>query len=139
MASINPEDGSVGEPEPIGAHHSINLVISMNLDLDRVRRLDGANVLVKPAHPEDPNSVGLRGTVCVHDLPNEPGVVRVEIVLDYPERGDMNGPPAHEEVIRLSQADVGRLLAGELGGTGTYEFTLPGDDRTVPDHPGVVS
>lgn len=92
-------------------------------------------MLVKPGHPEDPNSVGLRGTVCVHDQPTQSGVLCVEILLDYPERSDMNGPMAHEEVIRLSAGDVARLIAGELDATGTYEFTLPGEGRTVPDHP----
>ncbi len=102
----------------------------MNIDLERIRKLDGRNVLVKPAHPDDPNSVGMRGTVRVHDLPANQGVLRAEIVLSFPERSDMNGPPAHEEIIPLSQDDVMRLLASELGGTDTYEFTLPGDGRT---------
>ncbi len=105
----------------------------MEIDLERIRKLDGANVLVKPAHPDDPNSVGLRGTVHVHDLPANQGMLRVEIVLGFPERSDMNGPPAHEDTIPLSHSDVMRLLAGELGDTGTYEFTLAEGGRTVPD------
>ena len=104
----------------------------MEIDLERIRKLDGANVLVKPAHPDDPNSVGLRGTLHVHDLPANQGVLRVEIVLGYPERSDMDGPPAHEETLVLSQADVMRLLACELAGTNTYEFTLAEGGRTVP-------
>lgn len=103
----------------------------MNIHLEKIRKLDGRNVLVKPARAGDPNSVGLRGTVRVHDQPGTQGMQQVEIVLAYPERSDMNGPVAHEEVIPLSQADVERLLACELGDTKTYEFTLPDTGREV--------
>ncbi|MET0263610.1 MAG: hypothetical protein ABW223_11970 [Rariglobus sp.] len=103
----------------------------MNIDLEKIRKLDGCNVLVKPTRAGDPNSVGLRGTVRVRDLPGTEAKQQVEIVLAYPERSDMNGLAAHEEVIPLSQTDVARLLACELGDSGTYEFTLPESGRAV--------
>jgi hypothetical protein len=103
----------------------------MKIDWERIRKLEGANVLVKPSRPEDPNSVGLRGTVRVRDASASQGGLRVEIVLGFPERSDMGGLPAHEELISLSEVDVLRLLAGELADTGTYEFTLPANGRTV--------
>ncbi|MDF3059363.1 MAG: hypothetical protein K0R17_3578 [Rariglobus sp.] len=103
----------------------------MDIDFERLRKLDGCNVLVKPARPDDPNSVGLRGTVRVHDLPANQGLLQAEIVLSYPERSDMDGREAHEEILPLSQADVMRLLASDVTGTGTYEFRLSEGGRSV--------
>ena len=104
----------------------------MTIDFAQLRRLDGCNVLVKPARPADPNAVGMRGTIRVRDVPANQGMVQVEIVLVYPERSDMNGLPAHEEIISLSQGDVMRLQANELGDTRTYEFTLDEGGKTAP-------
>jgi hypothetical protein len=100
------------------------------MDLEEIRSLDGKNVFVKPAVPDDPNSVGLRGTLRVHDLPANQGLLQVEIVLNYPERSDVHGREAHEEIIPLSQVDVMSVLASDQG-TGTYEFTLSEGGKTV--------
>jgi hypothetical protein len=101
------------------------------MDLEQIRSLDGKNVFVKPAVPGDPNSVGVRGTLRVHDLPTNQGVLQAEIILSYPERGDMNAREAHEEIIPLSHIDVMNLLASDIEGTGVYEFTLPEGGKTV--------
>lgn len=101
------------------------------MNLEDIRSLDGKNVLVKPARADDPNSVGLRGTVRIHDLPTNQGVLQAEIVLSYPERSDVNGPVAHDEIIPLSQEDVMKLLGSDTTGTGVYEFTLAEGGRSV--------
>lgn len=101
------------------------------MDLEQIRSLDGKTVLVKPAVSDDPNSVGLRGTLRVHDIPTNQGVLQVEIILSYPERSDMNGREAHEEIIPLSHTDVMDLLASDVTGTGTYEFALSEGGKTV--------
>ncbi len=101
------------------------------MTLEEIRRLDGKTVLVKPARSDDPNAVGLRGTISVHDLPTNQGMLHVEVVLGYPERSDMGGREAHEERIPLSQMDVIRLVDSDVAGTGTYEFTLSEDRETV--------
>lgn len=101
------------------------------MNLEKIRSLNGKNVLVKPAIPDDPNSVGLRGTLKVTEFPATPGMLRVEIVLSYPERSDMNARAAHEEIVPLSQTDVVRLLASEVNGAGAYEYTLDHGGRTV--------
>lgn len=95
-----------------------------------LRSLDGKNVLIKPHIPDDPNSVGRRGTLRVREIAGQG--LRVEIVVGYPERSDVNGPPAHEEIIPLSQTDITALLASDLNHTDTYEFTLDDCGRTVP-------
>jgi hypothetical protein len=97
---------------------------------DAIRSLDGKNVMIKPAVPDDPNSVGLRGTLRVRETASQG--LRVEIVVAYPERSDVNGPPAHEEIIPLSQTDITALLASDVNHTGTCEFTLDDGGRTVP-------
>ncbi|CAM2944899.1 hypothetical protein [Rariglobus hedericola] len=104
----------------------------MDIDFEKFRHLDGCNVLVKPARPDDQNAVGLRGTIRVHELPTNQGIVKIEIVVSYPERSDMNGRPAHEEIIPLSHTDVMRLLNSEIGDTRVYEFTLDDGGRSVP-------
>lgn len=101
------------------------------MNLDDIRKLDGKNVLVKPSRAADPNSVALRGTVRIHDLPANQGILQAEIVLSYPERSDMNGLPAHGELIPLSQEDILRLLGSDTTGTGVYEFTLAESGRSV--------
>jgi hypothetical protein len=101
------------------------------MNLEKIRSLNGKIVLVKPAIPDDPNSVGLRGTLKVSEVPATPGMLHVKIVLSYPERSDMNGRAAHEEIVPLSQADVVRLLASEVNGADVYEFTLDHGGKTV--------
>jgi hypothetical protein len=54
-----------------------------------------------------------------------------EIVLAYPERSDVNGRPAHEEILILSPADVQRLLETEVDETGAYGITLDAGGRNV--------
>lgn len=104
---------------------------SATMTLEEIRHLDGKTVLVKPARADDPNAVGLRGTIRVYDLPTNQGMLHAEIVLRYPERGDVDGPAAHEENIVLSQIDVIRLIDSDVTGTGAYEFTLAEDRKTV--------
>lgn len=101
------------------------------MNLEQIRSLNGRTVLVKPARPDDLNAVGLRGTIRVHDLPTNQGVLQVEIVLSYPELSDMGGREAHEETIPLSQMDVVRLIDSDVTGTGAYEFTLTEGGKTV--------
>jgi hypothetical protein len=101
------------------------------MNLEKIRSLDGKTVLVKPAVPDDANSVGLRGSLKVTEVPATPGVPRVEIVLSYPERSDVNGRPAHEEIVPLSSVDVARLLASEVNGADAYEYRLTGGGREV--------
>jgi hypothetical protein len=102
------------------------------MNLEKIRSLDGKIVLVKPAIPDDPNSVGLRGTLKVIEVAEPPGMPpRVEIVLSYPERSDMNGRAAHEEIVPLSQTDIARLLASERNGADAYEYTLAHGGKTV--------
>lgn len=97
---------------------------------DDLRSLDGKNVMIKPVIPDDPNSVGLRGTLRVREIAGQG--LHVEIVVVYPERSDVNGPPAHGEIIPLSQTDIAALLVSDVNHTGTYEFTLDDGGRTVP-------
>jgi hypothetical protein len=101
------------------------------MNLEKIRSLNGKTILVKPAVPDDLNSVGLRGTLKVTEIPLTPSKPRVEIVLSYPERSDMNARPAHEEIVPLSQTDVARLLDSEGNGADAYEYTLPHGGRTV--------
>jgi hypothetical protein len=101
------------------------------MNLEQIRSLDGKTVLVKPGRAGDPNSVGMRGTIRVHDLPANQGVLHAEIIIGYPERSDMNGREPHEEIIPLSQVDVMRLVESDVTGTGAYEFTLSEDGTSV--------
>lgn len=101
------------------------------MNLEKIRSLNGKTVLVKPAVADAPNSVGLRGTLRVSEVPATPGMLHVEIVLSYPERSDVNGRPAHEELVPLSQTDVARLLACEVNGSDAYEYTLDHGGKTV--------
>jgi hypothetical protein len=98
---------------------------------EKIRSLNGKIVLVKPAIADDPNSVGLRGTLKVTEVPATPDMPRVEIVLSYPERSDVNGRAAHEEVVPLSPTDVVRLLASEVNGADAYEYTLSHGGKAV--------
>lgn len=101
------------------------------MNLEDIRSLNGKTVLVKPARSSDPNSVALRGTIRVQDQPANQGHLHAEIVLSFPERSDMAGLEAHEEVIPLSQLDVIKLIDSDITGTGTYEFVLADHGRTV--------
>jgi hypothetical protein len=103
----------------------------MTIDFEKIRRLDGRSVLVKPAKPADPNAVGMRGTIRVREVSAPENVLRVEIVLGYPDRSDVNGQPPHEEIVALSQADVLRLLDTSVAETGAYGVALDEGGRTV--------
>ncbi len=113
------------------AYQRRNPATRMDINLEELRNLDGRNVLVKPARPEDPNSVGMRGTLRIHDLPTNQGVLEAEIVISYPELSDVNGREAHEEIIPLSHVDVMNLLASDTHHTGAYEFTLSEGGKTL--------
>lgn len=104
----------------------------MTIDFEKIRRLDGRSVLVKPARPADPNAVGMRGTIRVSEVSAAEDVLKAEIVLDYPERSDVNGPIAHKETIPLSQVDIRRLLDSQADETGSCEITLEQGGRTLP-------
>lgn len=118
--NLDPPGGTISEtPNP------------MTIDFEKIRRLNGRSVLVKPARPADPNAVGLRGTIRVSEVSAAEDVLKAEIVLGYPERSDVNGPIAHHETITLSQVDIQRLLDSRAAETGDYGITLDSGGRTV--------
>ncbi|MBW8781482.1 MAG: hypothetical protein JF599_06310 [Verrucomicrobia bacterium] len=93
----------------------------MSFSNPALRALDGRSVLVKPEISDSPNSVGKRGCLRVVDDLELPGYLKVEIVIEFPEMSDMNGLPAHQEIIPLTAHELTELLASENGGA--YSFT----------------
>lgn len=93
----------------------------MSFSNPALRALHGRSVLVKPEIADSPNSVGKRGSLRVVDDLELPGYLKVEIVIEFPEMSDMNGLPAHQEIIPLTAHELTELLASE--DAGAYSFT----------------
>lgn len=92
----------------------------MVLDHDRLRSLEGRNVLVQPEIFNSKNSVGIRGTLHVLPDTTRPEGCRVEIAVGFPEMSDMGGQHGHEERIPIASAELEELLASEYRGAYTY-------------------
>ena len=89
-------------------------------------------MLVKPEIAGSKNSVGRRGSLHVSDDSSACDGERVDIVIDYPEMTDMNGLPAHAEVIPLTKNELETLLTTENAGAYTYTLrTADGPSRSI--------
>lgn len=82
--------------------------------------LDGQPVRVKPAIADSLNSVGMWGSIRVHQQAAEPGELRVEVVLQFPDTFER---AAHAKVVPLNSSQIHALLASPKK-EGTYELTL---------------
>lgn len=94
--------------------------------------LEARSVLVRIAGDPHNPPVASRGTLHLEPDPSVPGKSRATLTVDFP---DMFTAPAHQRVIELDEAALGRLLAGERDGTleWTIEENLEAEtrDKTV--------
>lgn len=90
------------------------------VDYDRLKILEGRNVLVQPEIFDSQNSVGIRGTLHVVPDSATPLGCRVEIAIGFPEMSDMAGQHGHEERIPVAPAELEELLLSENHGAYTY-------------------
>lgn len=116
-------------PEPLLSQGLHGRVV---LDYDRLKFLEGRSVLIRPEIFDSQNSVGRRGSLHVVQDPSQPGGVRVEIQMEYPEMGDMGGSHAHTERLPVPPGEVEALLMTEFNGAFTYTEHRPdGPTKTV--------
>jgi hypothetical protein len=97
------------------------------MELERLRRMDGGNVLVRTTADRRNPPTALRGTFVARSR-SDGSVADVRIVLEYP---DMFTVPAHQAVIELEAAAVERLAASERDGL--FEFEI--DASLEPQDP----